>query len=108
MSALVDDLESLGFRRIGARRAEEWVKQATPYLTYSLHALDDGGVLFTWELSIGELMNDLGFQIGSNDPLNIFLFPQGDSRGPATIEFIQAEIKRTEQALGNLDLLGGR
>ncbi|MHB8511183.1 MAG: hypothetical protein ACYDCC_03285 [Actinomycetota bacterium] len=105
MSSLISDLESLGFRRIGARRSEEWVKQATQYLTYSLHPIDEHEILFTWELAIGELMRDRGFMVGTNDPLQVFLYPQSDSKGPATIEFVTSEIKRTQLSLKELDFL---
>lgn len=107
MSDLVENLESLGFRRLGGRRTEEWVKQATPYLTMSLHAQPDGEVLFTWELSIGQMTSDLGLLLGTNDPLNIFLFPQADAKGPATTEFVLGEIARVEARLRGVNLLAG-
>lgn len=101
------DLEALGFRRVGTRRADEWVKQATPYLTYSVH-LDEAGALFTWEVAIGELMSDHGLQVGSNETLNQFLFPKHDARGPADIDFVVSEIARAEDLLRAIDLTGGR
>lgn len=106
MDELADGLTALGFRRAGSRR-EEWTKQATPYLVYSVHPDRDGSVLFTWELAIGELMGDAGLQIGANDPLNLFLFPQHDARGPATGAFVVSEMDRTERILGGLNLLSG-
>jgi hypothetical protein len=35
------------------------------------------------------------------------MFPQTDARGPAEVEFVRQEIKRTEQRLAEVDLAGG-
>src|SRR6266480_1010968 len=35
--------------------------------------------LFTWEFAIGEYMDEYGLQVGANEPLNQFLFPQVDT-----------------------------
>jgi hypothetical protein len=44
-------------------------------------------------------------QIGSNEALNLFLFPQYDSRGPADVAFVAAELDRIEQSFRSLDFL---
>ncbi|MGH2829881.1 MAG: hypothetical protein ACRDJM_05310 [Actinomycetota bacterium] len=103
MDDLDEVLAAMGFRRSGSRNPG-WTKQTTPYLVYAVHGQEDGTVLFTWELAIGELMGHLGLQIGANDPLNLFLFPQHDSLGPATAAFVVSEIERTEAILKAVDL----
>ncbi len=106
MSEFFEDLQNLGFRRVAARRGDEWTQQATPYLTYSIHMQDDGQVIFTWELAIGELMSDRDLQIGSNETLNIFLFPKNDARGPAETDFVVGEMERVTRTLTGMDLTG--
>lgn len=106
MSDFVADLETLGFRRTGSRRASEWTLQASPYLVFSVLAQDDGAVLFTWEVAIGEFMAAHGLQIGTNETLNLFLFPQRDARGPADVTFIVDEMERVRKILSSLDLSG--
>lgn len=105
MDEFADGLAALGFRRGGTRRSEEWTKQATRYLVYSVHPQSDGTALFTWEFAVGEFMGDHGLQLGSNDPLNLFLFPQHDAHGPQTGAFVASEMDRTERMLAGLDLL---
>ena len=107
MGDFVADLALLGFRRSGSRRGAEWTHQASPHLVFSIHAEDDDAVLFTWELAIGEFMNAHGLQIGTNEALNLFLFPQHDARGPADITFVVDEMDRVKKILSSLDLSGG-
>ncbi|HEX9697396.1 MAG TPA: hypothetical protein VGB64_13915 [Actinomycetota bacterium] len=106
MGDFVSDLETLGFRRT-SRRIPEWSLQASPYLVFSVQAEDDGAVLFTWELAIGEFMHAHGLQIGTNEALNLFLFPQRDARGAADATFVVDEMERVRKILGSLDLSGG-
>jgi hypothetical protein len=103
------DLEALGFRVVEQRRGGDvqFSYNANRYLVYWVHwNPDEDQCLFTWELAIGEFMGDQGLQIGSNDPLNLFLFPQGDARGPATAEFVVTEMNRTEAILQSLNFVG--
>ncbi|HVL91342.1 MAG TPA: hypothetical protein VM841_14015 [Actinomycetota bacterium] len=103
MADFVSDLETLGFRRT-ARRVPEWTHQASPYLIFSVQAEADGYILFTWELAIGEFMHAHGLQIGTNEALNLFLFPERDSRGPADVTFVVDEMDRVRKILSSLDL----
>ena len=107
MSDLHDDLLALGFTLTNPDRkgVAQYSKRASRYLTYSVHWNSYGDeALFTWELDIGSFMHDHGMQVGANDPLNIFLYPQYDARGLATLEFIAQELDRAESVLANVDL----
>jgi hypothetical protein len=61
--------------------------------------------LFTWEFAVGEFFDDRGMQIGSNEALNLFLFPQYDSRGPADVAFVASELDRIELVLRSLNFV---
>ena len=101
------DMESLGFRVIqeGRRGVIQYAMTATRYLTYWVHwNPEEGTVLFTWELAVGEFMHDHGLQIGANETLNLFLFPQHDGRGPADVSFVAQELDRAESLLGSIRL----
>lgn len=106
--SLEADLEALGFRLVEQRRTGDvqFSHNASRYLVYWVHwNPDEDHCLFTWELAIGEFMGDHGLQIGSNDPLNLFLFPSSDARGPATAEFVVTEMNRTEAILRSLNFV---
>lgn len=84
----------------------QYSKRATGYLTISVHHdPGDASVLMSYEHSLGDYLDTLGLQVGSNEPLNQFLFPQRDSRGPADISFVVTEITRIEGVLKAVDLL---
>ena len=107
MSDLHDDLAALGFTLTNPDRkgVAQYSMRVSRYLTYSVHWNPHGDeALFTWELDIGSFMHERGMQVGANDPLNIFLYPQYDARGPATLEFVAGELDRAEQVLSNIDL----
>ena len=55
----------------------------------------------------GEFFDARGMQIGSNESLNLFLFPQYDAKGRADIAFVAAELDRAEQVFRAVDLLAG-
>lgn len=103
------DLESLGFRLVqSSRRGIQYVMKATRYLAYWVHwDQEEGTALFTWELDIGELMHDRQMQIGANETLNLFLFPQHDAKGPADISFVARELDHSEGLLRSIDLTAG-
>src|SRR5688572_8555156 len=98
--AFASDLEALGFRRVGQNRRGEFTyeKNAGRYLTYELHWDPDANeVLFTWEFAIGEFFDARAMQIGSNEAVNLFLFPQHDARGRADVAFVAGELDRAEE-----------
>src|SRR5688500_10706232 len=105
-----EDLIALGFRPVQDRGGGvvQYQLAATPYLTYWAHWNSlDATVLFTWELAIGEMLNGLELQVGSNEHLNQFLFPRYDARGREDIAFVVAEMNRVEQVLRSIDFLAG-
>ena len=105
---LHDDLLALGFKVVEQNRRGDWqyAKNANRYLTYHVHwdpNTDD--LLFTWEFGVGEFFDHRGMQIGSNEALNLFLFPQYDARGPADVAFVAAELDRIEHILRSLNFV---
>ncbi|MCA1831911.1 MAG: hypothetical protein ABR548_14300 [Actinomycetota bacterium] len=101
------DMEALGFRVMqeGRRGVVQYALSATRYLTYWVHwDAADSSALFTWELDIGQFMHDHGLQIGTNETLNLFLFPQNDARGAADVTFVAQELDRVESILGAIKL----
>jgi hypothetical protein len=106
--AFDSDLQALGFRVVGQNRrgVVTYGKQANKHLLYHVHwNPDDDEVLFTWEFAVGEFFDERGMQIGSNESLNLFLFPQHDSKGPAEVAFVAAELDRAEQLFRSLDFV---
>ena len=102
------DLEALGFRFLGQNRQGEitYEKSANRYLTYHVHWDPDANeILFTWEFAIGEYFDARGMQIGSNESLNLFLFPQYDAKGPPDVSFVAGELDRSEQLFRGLDFV---
>ena len=81
-------------------------KSANRYLTYNVHWDPyENQVLFTWEFAIGEFFDARGMQIGSNEALNLFLFPQFDGKGPADVTFVAAELDRAEKLFRAIDFV---
>jgi hypothetical protein len=104
------DLEDLGFRFVQEGRGGilQYSRRLSTYLTaWVHHDRRAETVLVTWEHAIGEYLNGLGLQVGSNEPLNQYLFPQRDARGPADAAFVVGELDRIESVLGAIDLLEG-
>lgn len=102
------DLTDLGFRLVQEGRGGvlQYSSRRSHYLTFWAHHDPSAGtVLFTWELAIGELLDDQDMQLGANEPLNQYMFPKHDTRGPATADFIVSEMERIEGKLANLNLL---
>jgi hypothetical protein len=74
------------------------------YLTYWVHAYDDGTVLFTWEFAITDYLLERGIQLGSSERLNTFMFPVEDQRGPQDSAWLAHVIETTEARLRSVDL----
>ena len=107
-AAFDSDLQTLGFRVVGENRKGviTYEKKANRYLVYNVHwNPEEPDVLFTWEFGVGEFFDARGMQIGSNEALNLFLFPQYDARGGPDVAFVAGELDRAEQVFRSIDLL---
>jgi hypothetical protein len=104
--AFAETLTQLGFRLVQQKRdADYFARTASPYLTYYIHAYPDGTALFTWEFAIAEYMATRGLQVGSDEHLNTFLYPQSDARGPQDAAWVAEQLERTEAVLDSISLL---
>ncbi|MFT5564755.1 MAG: hypothetical protein ACI970_001490 [Myxococcota bacterium] len=94
-------LEALGFRVMTrSRGVVSWVAGVNRYLEFTLR--DEGeSLVVTWRCDLGEFMLARGWQIGGAETTFQELYPQRDVRIPATIEAVEAEIRRT---LGQLQI----
>ncbi len=98
-------LERLGFRRSEERpgaAAVVWTARPNPFMTYTVHAFEDGTALFTWEFAIADYLATKGLQVGSDEALNQFLYPREDERGPQDPAWLAAAIDRAEETLRSL------
>lgn len=95
-------LASLGFSRSEERPGRGMtLYTAAPnrYMTYSVHAYEDGSALFTWEFAIADYLATKGIQVGSDEALNQFMFPRRDDRGPQDGAWLAGAIDRAEASL---------
>jgi len=102
------DLQALGFKAVGQNRkgVVTFEKRANRYLVYNVHwNPEENDVLFTWEFAVGEFFDQRGMQIGSNESLNLFLFPQHDAKGPPEAAFVASELDRAEQLFRSIDFV---
>ena len=98
--------------RLGFEPAEERARRGTRlfrahpnrFLTYWVHAFDDGTALFTWEFAIVEYLARRGLQIGSGEELNTFLYPMQDERGPQEGHWLADVLDRVESTLRSVRL----
>lgn len=75
------------------------------YLTYWVHAYEDGSALFSWEFAITDYLLEKGIQLGSSETLNTFMFPVEDERGPQDAAWLAHAIEVTEARLRSVDLV---
>ena len=96
-------LEHLGFR-LAEQRLRVSTDRSEPnrFLTYWVHANDDGTALFTWEFAIVDYLVTKGVQLGSGESLNTFMFPANDERGPQDGAWVVGVLDRTEALLRSL------
>jgi hypothetical protein len=102
-----DDLAALGFRPEADRTphgVRVYTAQPNPFLTYTVHAFEDGSALFTFEFAIGEYLATKGIQIGSDEQLNQFAYPRQDIRGPQDRAWLLSAIDRSEALLADIRL----
>ena len=105
--AFDDDLKLVGFRLAQERRdgTRTFSLPRNRYLTYWLHipAAEDERALFTWEFAIGEYMDEYGLQVGSNEPLNQYLFPQVDTEVGQDLAEVVKAMERTEAMFAGMN-----
>jgi hypothetical protein len=104
--AFDDELQLLGFRLAQEKRdgTRTFSLARNRYLTYWLHLpADDSVALFTWEFALGEYMDEYGLQVGANEPLNQFLFPQVDTEVPQDMAEVVKTMERTEAMFAGMD-----
>jgi hypothetical protein len=105
--AFDDDLKLVGFRLTQERRdgTRTFALSRNRFLTYWLHvpAGEAEEALFTWEFAIGEYMNEYGLQVGSNEPLNQYLFPQIDTQVEQDLAGVVKAMERTEAMFAGMD-----
>ena len=104
--ALDDDLRLLGFKLAQEKRdgTRTFSLSRNRFLTYWLHVPhDDAAALFTWEFAIGEYMDEYGLQVGANEPLNQYLFPQVDTEVEQDLADVVKAMERTEAMFAGMN-----
>jgi hypothetical protein len=102
----LEALERLGFALAQSRASRgERAYSATPnrYLTYWVHAYQDGSALFTWEFAVTDYLAAKGIQLGSSESLNLFMFPMQDHRGTQDPAWLAEAMNRVDQMLASVD-----
>jgi len=101
-----EDLERLGFRPAQdrpSRGVRTFTSSPNRFLTLWVHAYEDGSALFTWEFAVAGFLQDHRIQLGSNEALNLFMFPVEDERGTQDAAWVTAAMDRADAALRSLD-----
>jgi len=106
---LVEALAKLGFRpsderAFGNRDTTLYEARPNRYMTYTVHAFDDGTAMFTWEFALGDYLAGRGLQVGSDEALNQYVFPREDLRGPQDGAWLVGAVERTEAMLSTIRL----
>jgi hypothetical protein len=104
--AFDDELGLLGFRLAQEKRdgTRTFSLARNRYLTYWLHLpADDAVALFTWEFALGEYMDEYGLQVGANEPLNQYLFPQVDTEVVQDMAEVAKAMERTEAMFAGMN-----
>jgi hypothetical protein len=87
-----------------SRGAQTFSARPNRFLTYWVHASDDGTALFTWEFAITDYLLERGMQLGSAEALNTFLFPVEDERGSQDPAWLAHAMEVAEARLREVDL----
>lgn len=101
-----DALDRFGFREQRERRSDSrsFIAEPNPFLTYTVHAYEDGTALFSWEFALGEYLLTKGIQFGSDETLNQFAYPRTDVRGPQDGAWLTGAIDQAEVLLADVRL----
>ena len=100
-----ETLATLGFHPATGRTpkgVQVLVAEPNPFLTYTVHKLEDGSALFSWEFAVGEYLRTKGIQFGSDETLNQFAFPREDERGPQDGVWLVEVIERAQALLASV------
>lgn len=103
---LFEALDELGFgvaQGRSSRGVQAYAARPNRYLTYWVHAYDDGSALFTWEFAVTDYLLERGIQLGSSETLNLFMFPREDLRGQQSAAWLAGAIDQVEVALRSID-----
>jgi hypothetical protein len=101
-----DALDRFGFREQRERRSDSrsFIAEPNSFLTYTVHAYEDGTALFSWEFALGEYLLTKGIQFGSDETLNQFAYPRTDVRGPQDGAWLAGAIDQAEALLADVRL----
>lgn len=102
-------LSTLGFapselRAFAGPGARLFEAHPNAFMTYTVHAFDDGTAMFSWEFALGDYLAGRGLQVGSDEALNQYVFPRDDLRGPQDGAWLVAAIEQTEAMLSTIRL----
>lgn len=89
-------------RGVGSARGRQFVATPNRYMTYTVHAYDDGTALFSWEFAIADYLATLGIQVGTSESLNQFLYPSQDVRGPQGGDWLDGVIGEVGRTLASV------
>jgi GrpB-like predicted nucleotidyltransferase (UPF0157 family) len=89
-------------RRVASGRSTQYVATPNRFMTYTVHAYEDGTAIFSWEFAIADYLANHRMQIGSDEALNQFMYPREDVRGPQDAVWLDSAIERTELELASL------
>jgi hypothetical protein len=101
-----DALQQLGFvasQERPSRGSQAFSLSPNRFLTYWVHAYDDGSALFTWEFAVTDYLLERGIQLGSSETLNLFMFPREDDRGPQGPTWLAGAMDHAEERLRSVD-----
>jgi hypothetical protein len=102
------ELSDQGFEVLQRRRGStQYTRRTNPFLRWWVTTLQDGTAELTWEFELGEYLKAKGFHVSVQDELSLLFFPSEEVRGPATAEWLRAEIEYAERHLRSVDLLAG-
>jgi hypothetical protein len=102
----VEALTRLGFELAQdrpARGLRTYASRPNRFLTYWVHAYDDGTALLTWEFAVTDYLLERGFQLGSSERLNLFMFPVEDERGLQDPAWLAQAMNRADERLHGVD-----
>ncbi|CAN5816306.1 hypothetical protein BH18ACT17_BH18ACT17_09220 [soil metagenome] len=102
-------LAKLGFRSseqraFGRRDAALYEARPNAFMTYTVHAFDDGTAIFSWEFALGDYLAGRGLQLGSDEALNQYVFPRDDLRGSQSGAWLVGAVEQTEAMLSTIRL----